>query len=75
MNNEDENPVSSPRINPQSSVPVYHQIERALKAQIESGHYGAGDLLPSETEFSQEFKVSKMTVRQALSRLENEGLD
>lgn len=58
----------------ESSVPLYIQIKRLLKAQIENGDYPVGSQLPSERELAQRFNVSRMTARQALQALAQEGL-
>ncbi len=55
-------------------VPLYQQLEAALRAQIESGRYAQHQRLPSERELVEEFGVSRMTVRQALVALTQEGL-
>jgi GntR family transcriptional regulator len=55
-------------------VPLYHQLELQLRAAIESGKYRPGDRLPTEGELQQAYKVSRVTVRTALKRLEEDGL-
>ncbi|PHK95403.1 GntR family transcriptional regulator [Pseudoroseomonas rhizosphaerae] len=42
--------------------------------QIISGHFQAGDKLPSESQICQAFGVSRPTVREALTRLHADGL-
>nr|PZN38214.1 MAG: phosphonate metabolism transcriptional regulator PhnF [Bacillota bacterium] len=54
-------------------VPLYYQIMRWLLEQIEAGHLKAGDRIPSERELTEQFQVSRMTVRQALRELEAQG--
>lgn len=56
-----------------SPVPLYCQLKDILKAAIECGKLKPNDRLPPETELAQRFQVSRMTVRQALIELENEG--
>lgn len=56
-----------------SMIPVYHQIARQLKALIEDESLENGDLIPSERELCDTFGVSRMTVRQAIDVLVNEG--
>ena len=56
-----------------SFVPLYVQIQQVLSNLISSGALAAGDLVPSERELSEEYRVSRMTVRQALSALRQEG--
>ena len=54
-------------------LPKYVQIAEYFKDQMKSGEILSGDKLPSESEISGKFKVSRHTVRQALMNLENEG--
>jgi len=57
-----------------SLIPLYHQLTRILRDQITRGEYSRGDTFPSENELMRTFNVSRNTVRQALSELENLGL-
>ena len=50
----------------------YREIERYLRSLVEAA--GPGDPLPSEAELCERFSVSRMTVRQALAELTNDGL-
>ena len=52
----------------------YQQVMRTLRERIEHGEYQVGDRLPSETELAAALGVSRPTLRQALARLESEGL-
>ncbi|UCZ53636.1 GntR family transcriptional regulator [Bacillus shivajii] len=61
-------------INKNSPVPIYYQLEEGIKKQIDNGDLKAGDLLPSERVLSEKFDVSRMTIRQAITNLVNEGL-
>ncbi|MGE6630175.1 GntR family transcriptional regulator [Bacillus sp. NPDC077027] len=60
-------------IDKQSPIPMYHQIMENLKKQIENGTLAPDTLIPSEREYAERFEISRMTVRQALSNLVNEG--
>jgi DNA-binding GntR family transcriptional regulator len=55
-------------------VPLYHQLELALRAAIEDGRFKPGDQLPTEAVLQHEYGVSRVTVRTALKRLEEDGL-
>lgn len=57
-----------------SPVPFYFQLARTLRDEILSGRWKTEDRLPSETDLSSAFELSRATVRQALSLLESEGL-
>jgi GntR family transcriptional regulator len=61
-------------IDRRSPVPLYFQLERALEQQITSGRWQPGDRLPSEPTLTEDFQVSRSVVRQALTRLEQDGL-
>lgn len=53
--------------------PRHEQISNWLREQIAAGEFEVGDRLPSESELSDRFDVSRVTVRHALKTLENEG--
>ncbi|MFP4239349.1 MAG: GntR family transcriptional regulator [Rhodosalinus sp.] len=52
----------------------YQEILDTLRARIGRGDYAVGGSLPSEAELCREFGASRFTVREALRRLQNEGL-
>ncbi|MDX2392670.1 MULTISPECIES: GntR family transcriptional regulator [unclassified Streptomyces] len=54
--------------------PKYQRIADALRAAIQSGEYGPGDRLPGENDLMAAYDVARMTARQALGVLQNEGL-
>ncbi len=54
-------------------VPLYHQLESILKAEIESGRWRPDEQIPTETQLVESFGVSKITVRQALEHLAEQG--
>lgn len=58
----------------ESPVPLYAQIKEILRERILNGTYKVHGQLPSESEISAVFNVSRITVRQALSDLQGEGL-
>jgi GntR family transcriptional regulator len=60
-------------INKNSPLPIYYQIEEQIKQQIESGVLKPGDMLKSEREYAEYYDVSRMTVRQAINNLVNQG--
>jgi GntR family transcriptional regulator len=55
-------------------TPLYFQIHTQLLKMIHSGQLRPGDLLPSEEELSRAYGVSRMTSRQAVQLLKNQGL-
>lgn len=52
------------------AIPLYLQIFAILKDKIENNEYAYGDLIPSELELEKRYKVSRITVRQAIAELE-----
>lgn len=56
------------------SLPIYHQIRNKIQEWIVSKEYGLGEQIPSETELAKMFNVTRMTVRQAIALLIQEGL-
>lgn len=60
-------------IDKKSPIPIYRQIEDALREQITSGLLRPYDLIPSENELSKILDVSPMTVRQAMGQLVKDG--
>ncbi len=57
-----------------SRIPLYYQLENVLREKIASGVFAGGDRLPTENDLIEEYKVSRITVRQALQSLSDEGL-
>ncbi|TGY91554.1 GntR family transcriptional regulator [Petralouisia muris] len=51
----------------------YFHLAEDLKGMILEGKVQAGEKLPSENELAERYKISRHTVRKALSILENEG--
>lgn len=56
------------------AIPLYYQLETILRRRILAGDFTLHTPLPSEEALGQEYNVSRITVRQALSALELEGL-
>ena len=54
--------------------PVYIQIHNQLRENIENGHWKVGQKIPAERELAAEFGVSRMTLRQAIQTLVDEGV-
>jgi GntR family transcriptional regulator len=59
---------------PSSSIPLYAQVERLVRQMIELPPYRSGELLPDEVTLSRNWKVSRNTVRTAMSALVAEGV-
>lgn len=55
------------------SVPLYQQIKEDIKAAIQSGKYQPKEKIPPEPALSEEYSVSRITVRRAVEELCSEG--
>jgi DNA-binding GntR family transcriptional regulator len=66
--------VSGMPIDQASFEPVYRQLARILREQIQAGELRPGAALPSEASLSQTFGVGRDAVRDALASLRSEGL-
>lgn len=61
-------------LNPQSPLPLYHQLAELLMAKIRSGAYAAGSRIPSENQLASAFGIGRPTARQAIEVLVRKGL-
>ncbi|QBD78799.1 GntR family transcriptional regulator [Ktedonosporobacter rubrisoli] len=57
-----------------SPLPRYYQLKEVMREKIRSGEWKPGDLIPSERELGEQYGISRMTARQAITELVNEGL-
>ena len=57
----------------EKSVLLWLEISRKIEAEIDSGVYSAGDILPNEYQLCEIYSVSRITVRSALARLKDLG--
>jgi GntR family transcriptional regulator, N-acetylglucosamine utilization regulator len=57
-----------------SALPLYYQLKEIMREKILSGEWKPGDQVPSERELCATYKLSRMTVRQAIMELVNEGV-
>ncbi|MFW6070089.1 MAG: GntR family transcriptional regulator [bacterium] len=62
------------RLDKDSPVPLYHQLQEHLKQLIMDGTLEPHRQLPSENELSRSFHISPMTARHALNELAQDGL-
>ena len=61
-------------IDKRSPVPAYYQLKNYIIDSISSGQWKKDNPIPSERELAMFAKVSRMTVRQAINELVNEGI-
>ena len=55
-------------------IPLYYQLAEQLGEQIQAGELEPGAQIPSEREMSEQFGISRMTVRQAIAYLVQQGV-
>lgn len=55
-------------------LPAYIRIRNSIKEEIDEGIWKIGQRLPSERTLSENFEVSRMTLRQAITLLVEDGI-
>jgi GntR family transcriptional regulator len=71
---EDSSKWTDAALSDETGVPLYIQIRNLLRERIRLGEWAAEEPMPTEEELVAHFRVSRTTVRQAMSDLANEGL-
>lgn len=61
-------------INKESPIPMYYQIQEHIRENIKQHKWAKGEAIPSERILTEQFGVSRMTVRQAVQGLVDEGI-
>ncbi len=62
------------KLDESSALPLYQQLQRALREAIETRLIGPDDALPPERDIAEDFHISRITVRKAIDGLVSEGL-
>lgn len=57
-----------------SATPLHTQLEQMMRQKMASNEWAVGKLIPSENKISQQYGISRMTVRNVITKLEQEGL-
>jgi GntR family transcriptional regulator len=55
-------------------LPIYHQIALSIQQRIARQEWQVGEKLPNEHELARHYEVSRVTIRQALTELEKDGI-
>ncbi|TYR78825.1 GntR family transcriptional regulator [Priestia megaterium] len=55
------------------AAPLYYQLKEIIQDKIVSGEFEVGSIIPSELELQKQYSLSRITVRQALNELVQEG--
>lgn len=61
------------KLDPHNPAPLYSQLRELVRHQIEQGDLRPGEMLPTEKSFEEKYGLSRIMIRQALSRLVQEG--
>jgi len=61
-------------LNKSGHIPLYIQLGRIIREKIVSGEFKEGEAIPSETELTKQYRITRTTVRKAISSLVQEGL-
>jgi len=56
------------------TLPIYHQIRRYIKHAVLDRTFQANHQIPPENDLAKQFNVNRITIRQAISSLVDEGL-
>ena len=54
--------------------PMYLQLREVIRKKIEEGEFQPGTSIPSENELAAIYSINRLTVRNAMSKLVNEGI-
>lgn len=57
-----------------ANSPIYLQLREVIRTKIEEGEYPQGTAIPSENTFASLYGINRLTVRNAIEALVNEGL-
>jgi GntR family transcriptional regulator len=60
-------------INPNSKLPLYHQLYELFQDKIRTAAWKPGDMIPPESELTKLYGVSRVTVRKVLDMFVKEG--
>lgn len=74
MTNESNSTKPSAEAKPGTRMPLYKQIKQYVLNNIRQSVWQSNDKIPSENELAAKFKVSRITIKNALQELIEEGL-
>ncbi|MFD2263317.1 GntR family transcriptional regulator [Lacibacterium aquatile] len=62
------------KLDPSDPTPLYLQLQAELRSLIEAGKLLPGDAVPGERDLANRLKISRVTIRRAISNLAADGL-
>lgn len=66
--------MSIVKVDPDSALPLYAQVESILAGEITNGTFSPGSQLPNEDELIERYGVSRTTIRQTIQNLVRRGM-
>lgn len=66
--------MNNNQIKPERKSPIHVQIREIIRSKIEDGEYKPGEEIPPETQLAKFYGLNRLTVRNAITALVNEGL-
>ena len=66
--------MSIVKVDPDSALPLYAQVESILAGEMTNGTFPPGSQLPNEDELIERYAVSRTTIRQTIQNLMRRGL-
>ena len=60
-------------LNPKNHLPLYIQLANLIRAKMQESAWVPGEQIPTENELCDQYQVSRITVRQAVAELVQEG--
>jgi len=66
--------TDSTQVSVSSRLPLYYQVEEDMRRRIEIHEWKVGEQIPTETELCLKYRASRVTIRQAVANLVNQGL-
>lgn len=54
-------------------IPRYYQLKEIIRQKVTGGQWAPGEPIPSERELCEQYGISRMTARQSITELVNEG--
>lgn len=73
-NAEGDKRLDDLRLDASAPTPLYLQLAAKLGEAIRGGHWKAGEALPAERQLCERLQISRVTLRQAVDALVEQGL-
>ncbi|QUW23047.1 GntR family transcriptional regulator [Sporosarcina sp. Marseille-Q4063] len=61
-------------IDKNSPIPIYYQVASSIRNRISNSEWTVDEKIPSESKLTKEYDISRVTLRNALDKLHDEGI-